>query len=624
MRALRLASSLGAVLLIGCSHGGSHGFTGTTSLPSTATPAPVATAALATGEEDGRPLVLVHGLNGKPADWDRMMDGLGPGRDVFRQAFADDLAAVASGSVRRSSIWAIGYYRRRATDPDYMNGQGSIGGCPVPRTDQAAGSYPYAWVDNVNDCVERILAATGAQQVDMVGCSLGGVVARAYIKWRSGRGPNGASRVRRFLVLESPSRGLNDVEGVMLSLDRLPFQRWGEIAELVRDYPVWGGRSYIEELNDGWDAWVSSHGVTYGNVYGFGLGEINARTFQDAVTCLQGYISGNPGTPAPPLPGPGGVPAAQALTPGLGLTPTSSWVAIQQALIFLDPSRLDLLGNVNEILGQDADGFVRVGSSSASAGPEFPSCLFDSRFRGVHLDRGQPDETIQYCTNTREVLRRFLIEGELPSAKLVSASLSVVPAGGFAPWLLLDYELAGDGFSVQVVTEDQSLYNLRLGVGIIPAAPTVYGAPTFPGHHRIRLDGEPAGSRVAKIYFYDTSGVLAEVGPLVLNVPQAQAGPELAPQTTFVNGAAPGTEAILSVAANSPNAELAWRLGASGTVTPWTRTNAIPLSNLATGTYELTVWSRNADNFAGELVEDRDPLVLGVRVDGAGTIFVRQ
>ncbi len=458
----------------------------------------------------------------------------------------------------------------------------------------------------------------------MVGCSLGGIVARAYVKWRSGRGANGASRVRRFLILESPSRGVNDLEGVMLSLDRLPFQRWGEIAELVRDYPVWGGRSYVEQLNDGWDDWATSHGVSYGNVYGFGHGPINASTFQDAIGCVQGYLAGNPGSPAPPAPGPGGVPPAQALTPGLGVTPSSGWVAIQQALIFLDLSRLDLFGNIGEIVGQDADGFVRVGTSCTSSGPEFPHCLFDSKFRGVHNDRGQFDETIQYCTNTREALRRFLIEGQVPKAQLVSADLRVVPAGGFAPWLLLDYELSGsDGFSVQVVTEDQTLYSLRQAIGVIPDEPKVFGAPSFAGRHRIRLDGEPAGSRVATIYFYDATGVLAQVGPIALSVPTAQAGPELAPRTTFVNWTPRGTSATVEVSANSPDAEIAWRPGATGTVTPWTKTSQIPLSGLAAGTYELTVWSRNADNFAQELVEERDPLVLGVRVDGAGTIFVR-
>ena len=275
-------------------------------------------------------------------------------------------------------------------------------------------------------------------------------------------------------------------------------------------------------------------------------------------------------------------------------------------------------------MGQDADGFVRVGSSCARSGPEFPHCLFDSRFRGVHNDRGQFDETIQYCTNTREALRRFLIEGQVPNAQLVSADLTVVPAGSFAPWLLLDYELSGsDGFSVQVVTEDQTLYNLRQAIGVIPDEPRVHGAPSFAGRHRIRLDGEPVGSRVATIYFYDATGVLAQVGPIALSVPTAQAGPELAPQTTFVNWTPRGTSATVEVSANSPNAEIAWRLGATGTVTPWTKTSQIPLSGLAAGTYELTVWSRNADNFAQELIEERDPLVLGVRVDGAGTIFVR-
>jgi hypothetical protein len=315
------------------------------------------------------------------------------------------------------------------------------------------------------------------------------------------------------------------------------------------------------------------------------------------------------------------VPPAQATVPGLGLAPTSGWVTLQQALIFLDWKRLDVVKDVGEILS-DADGFVRVSSGSALAGPELPHALFDSRFRGLHMDRGQPEETIQYCTNTREGIRRFLIEGRVPSCSLVAADLRLVVAGAAAPWLLLDVEQKGDGFPVQVVTEDEALWQVRQALPFVPDQPVVHAAPAFEGRRRIRLDGEPAGARVATVYFYDASGIAATAGPFRYVVPPSSVAPEPAPETTFVSA----TGASVKVAARGRGAEFSWRLVSSasvGSFGAWSASDTISLAGLAAGTYELTVRSRNADNAAGELVEEADPLTVGVRVDGAGAVEVR-
>jgi len=44
-----------------------------------------------------------------------------------------------------------------------------------------------------------------------------------------------------------------------------------------------------------------------------------------------------------------------ATVPGLGISPNSGWVAIQQSVIFLNATTLDIPGDVGEILGDDAD-----------------------------------------------------------------------------------------------------------------------------------------------------------------------------------------------------------------------------------------------------------------------------
>jgi len=619
-------------MLAACSHGGGGGgslapavasstsATGATSTSGATTPAPVLT-----GEEDVRPLVLVHGIGGSPHDWAPIVSALAAGRATFPDAYADDLAAVAS--VSRSSVWAVGYYKRRATDQPWFNGNGSIGGCPVPRTDPEGAYYTVAYVDLVDQCVEEILRATGAPQVDMVGCSMGGIVARAYLRWRSGHGPGGASRVRRFLLLESPSRGLDDIEAIMLSLSslRMPFQRWGEIAELSRDYPAWGGESYIERLNDGWDAWASSHGVVYGNVYGFGHPVVNPGTFGQAIQTAQQYLGSGPSS--------SGTSTSTSTTPSappsqatLGIAPTPFLVSVQESLIFLTPS-FDLGQCVQEILGDDSDGFVRVPSGSARAGPEFPSVLFDSRFRGLHLDRGQHEETIQWCTNTSEAIRRFLVQGRVPTTTFVQANLEVVSASGVAPWLHLDYEVAaGEGFTVQVLTEDATSYWLRQICPLVPDSPRVYAAPLFEGQHSLRLDGDPPGDRVATLYFYDASGALAEVGPISIVVPQAQGTVEAAPVTSLAGSTVAGTQATVNVTANGSGAEFSWRVVSEKDATPWSAwssSGSIPLGRLPAGTYELSILCRDADNAAGVLVEAREPLRLGLLVDGNGTITVR-
>ncbi|HVY61672.1 MAG TPA: hypothetical protein VHF22_08465, partial [Planctomycetota bacterium] len=112
--------------------GATGGSTGTSAGGSTGTSSG---AAVVAGDEAVYPLVLVHGISGDPSDWTRMMDGLEPGRAVVRAAYADELAALAPGSIPRASVFAIEYYRRRSTDPRYFAQDCSIGGCPVARSD---------------------------------------------------------------------------------------------------------------------------------------------------------------------------------------------------------------------------------------------------------------------------------------------------------------------------------------------------------------------------------------------------------------------------------------------------------------------------------------------------------
>jgi len=590
------------VAATGCSRGSA----GAASFGSVAAPIGSRSAApppVATGEEDTYPLVLVHGISDDPVSaWTRIESGL-RGRTIFPEAYADDLAALASGSVSRSSVFAVGYYKRRTTDPLYFAGKGSIGGCPVPRTDGFAQDYSTAYVDCLDDAIEAILRATGAPRVDLVGSSMGGVVTRAYLRWRSGRGPGGESRVRRYLVIQSPSRGLNDLEAILQCLDSFPFQCHGEVAELARDYTGWSGESYIHALNDGFDPWCQGHGVVYGGMYGTGCPILNqafiARAIDDIQQVIQGGIGGGP---IPTIPG--------VSTGGGGLS------ILQDAMIFVGPS-FDPWQDLVESF-TDGDGLVRASSASLRAGPEFPSALFDLPFHGTHVDRGQPDETMQYALHTRELVRRFLLEARLPrGAQVVQASVQAVNAGSAAGWLLLDYEVAGsDGVSIYVTIEDAGLAALHQAISVVPDSYVVHGAPLFEGAHRVRFEC-PSGQQVVTVRFYDVDGQVGIVGPVTLDFASGTA--EQAPATTATS------LAPLTVTSNGAGAEFSWRLVGPKDVGNWSAWSASPtIPTVAPeGTWELFVRSRHAANAAGELVEESDPLELGLRVDGAGVTTLR-
>ncbi len=639
-------------LATGCGSGGGGGFFAPSTSGSTASPAtissgvsPIATAtAPLNGDEDVCPLVLVHGINGSPNDWNTVIDGLASGRTVYGEAYADDLAALAPGSLPRSIAFAVGYYKTSASDAPYYGGRGSIGGCPFARNDGNQDYYGVSYIDVLDECIESILKATGSDRVDLVGMSMGTIVTRAYIYWRSGRGPNGQSRVRRYIILASPGRGLDDLEAFALCMANDQFQRWGEIAEMSHDYPGWQGESYNAHLNDGWDAWCQAHGVSYGGLYGSGHYIENTTTINLALSAIHNYIPAVPSSigavgsglptnplapPPPPLPAPLSTSSGQPspAPPGPAL-PTDQGTLLQtlaQAGVFVSASTN--WGQCLTDLVSDGDGFIRASCANLAAGPEFPNRQFNAEFLGFHLFQGQVEECIQDSTNSRELIRRFAIEGRLPVAPVVSASLVAVPSvQGRAGWLELLYEVSGgDGVSLQVFTEDPTQYALRNLIPDYPDVHTVYGDPTFQGAHVLRLDEPAQGQRVGTLVFYDVNGIAAQLGPFDYQLEAGGPG-DISPVTTYVGFAPASFGGTVTVASNASGAEFSSHLvkigdpAGAGAYGPWSSSAAVVLPALSTGSYELFVASRHAANAAGIAVEESNPLVLGLRVDGSGNV----
>lgn len=123
-----------------------------------------------------------------------------------------------------------------------------------------------------SDFVDRVLAETGAEQVDLVGFSQGGLVARAYLRYNGGANAADPSqnKVHSVIGLASANHG-----GNAWSLTKWVqwFQKWKQ----VRD--VWGpssvdlteGSPFLKELNSGSQ---TEPGVSY-TMIGTALDEIS-------------------------------------------------------------------------------------------------------------------------------------------------------------------------------------------------------------------------------------------------------------------------------------------------------------------------------------------------------------
>lgn len=135
------------------------------------------------------------------------------------------------------------------------------------------------------DFVDRVLRETGAKQVDIVGFSQGGLVARAYLRYNGGANPADPSqnKVHTVVGLASANHG-----GTAWSLTRWVkwFQKWKQ----VRD--VWGpssvdldeGSPFLTELNGGGD---TEPGVNY-TMIGTTLDEIS-------LPYTKAFLSAGPG-----------------------------------------------------------------------------------------------------------------------------------------------------------------------------------------------------------------------------------------------------------------------------------------------------------------------------------------
>jgi triacylglycerol lipase len=132
---------------------------------------------------------------------------------------------------------------------------------PVPSTDTFTNAPRLAAL------VDRARAETGAERVNLVGYSYGGVVARHYVK-----DMGGLAHVRRYVGIGVPQRGVEPACG-------LPYEETGHLCP---------GSAFVRALNAGDD---TPDGVAYANIWSDEDG--SATVAVDGSVCVR-YVPGVP------------------------------------------------------------------------------------------------------------------------------------------------------------------------------------------------------------------------------------------------------------------------------------------------------------------------------------------
>ncbi|MFH1652463.1 MAG: alpha/beta fold hydrolase [Pseudomonadota bacterium] len=252
------------------------------------------------------PTIFVHGHGNDVWAWQPMIERVKGSRQVYRNGEAFYAGDEIKGTYDKNSIWNFGYYKERYYERDQYPYYGRIGGIPIKRTNKMYNVLGDVYVrkadcttlyyiggacdpnqtpitvedteyesrvsyaDQLRRAVDKILAATGAEKVNIVAHSMGGLVARSYIKWLGGN-----DKVYRILTVGTPNHGVSDlgehimqfglIVGIFGGMNPDPdWQKIGEDIEMypkaVDDYhfdktpndiPLYDGKSFIQQLNDG-------------------------------------------------------------------------------------------------------------------------------------------------------------------------------------------------------------------------------------------------------------------------------------------------------------------------------------------------------------------------------------
>ena len=162
------------------------------------------------GPVERTPVILLHGNNDTP-----FPTACNPFGDV--QALADHLLA---NGYRLPEVWALGY-------------QGDQ--CDLPADQTRRSAFAHSTVANVPDLrafVHAVLGYTGAKRVDIVGHSLGGTLAREWM-----RQDHAHHLVEHLVGIDSPNHGIVNCSPNPLNYFQLPaFGGFTPDSAICREY----------------------------------------------------------------------------------------------------------------------------------------------------------------------------------------------------------------------------------------------------------------------------------------------------------------------------------------------------------------------------------------------------
>ncbi|MFA4889133.1 MAG: alpha/beta fold hydrolase [Candidatus Omnitrophota bacterium] len=196
------------------------------------------------------PTIFLHGMGAKPEDLVNLMDKvkLGNMQTVCPVYAGDELGKL---TYPKGTLFSAGYYKENKNNPGPNDYTGRIGGCPV-----AKGSADYdsrvSYAAQLKRIVENVCLATGSDKVNIVAHSMGGLIARAYIRWLGGD-----DKINKLLLIGVPNHGIPEMESFLLYVSGYQVfsgPSWmanGEISELNQSDSSWGGRPYIQWMNEG-------------------------------------------------------------------------------------------------------------------------------------------------------------------------------------------------------------------------------------------------------------------------------------------------------------------------------------------------------------------------------------
>jgi pimeloyl-ACP methyl ester carboxylesterase len=563
------------------------------------------------------PVILVHGHGGGPADFGPLLDHLAAGRARRDALYAAEADQLKPGDLPEACVVSAGYYRDSISGPLYDpdpsgNGTDAMGGCPTQRSDGNAGRYPNSYVARLARIVDGVRRASGSDRVDLIGHSMGCLIGRAYARWLSDGAAGGKSKVRRILCLAGPHRGINALEALVDGLDNgigpRAFMLMGEDAEMCYPYQGWQGFSYIDRLNNGWDAFCTQEDVRYGGVTSTGA-------FGPQVA--------PPAPPAPPAPvvisgqSPGSL--LGSVLAALGqLVPQT----IPDALPFISILLPNAIPEVDEALGP-SDGTVRVESSRMDRAPFGQASVF-AFFEARHSGDWNPEQAVHVSSFTAELARQFLELPALPAQGLLtSAAARLVDAPGRASWIAVETAVTGGPLATAQLIEEKLDAN-----GNVIGGATGYGFPVPAGDQRVFVPvAAGGGDRTYHLVVYGPGGPVA-TKDLAFHLTDGAL--DVAPATSFATATttrlAQGPVVHATFASNVPSSEpslgFAFRID-GGDWSAWAPSASVDTPPLGPGEHRVEARSRHAKNGASLLAEDPRGVVVGIAVDANGSLTLR-